>query len=125
MDERCREFGLSSGEAHLLGYCSLYGPCPIGELHRVFGVQRSTLTSVLDRLEQRGWLSRSPNPHDRRSQLVSASKEGKKLAGKMRELHIAFEDDIVAAVSPAQLKAFQEVMAAIDQVTGVQVRRAE
>lgn len=124
MDERCRADGLSSGEAHLLGYCAGYGPCPIGELHRVFGVQRSTLTSVLDRLSERRWIERSPNPQDRRSQLISVTAEGKDLALRMRSLHLALEQEIVSQLSQSDLLAFQRVMETIGEVTGVQVRAA-
>lgn len=122
MDERCRKHGLSSGEAHLLGYCASYGPCPITELHRVFGIQRSSLTSILDRLAEKGLLERRANPADRRSLLISATARGGRLAGQMRRLHIELETEIINALTGEELSGFQRVMECIGVVTGIQVR---
>jgi DNA-binding MarR family transcriptional regulator len=43
---------------------------PISELARQTSLGKSTLTSMLDRLEQAGYVRRLPSPHDRRVVLV-------------------------------------------------------
>ena len=53
-----RDEGLSQGEAHILALLATAAPSTIAALHRGLAHKRSTLTSILDRLEQRGLITR-------------------------------------------------------------------
>ena len=125
LDAPCGQAGLTPGEAHLLSYLGSYGPCPISELHRVFGTKRSTLTSMLDRLSARGLVTREVDPEDRRSFLVGLTREGKVLARWIRSMVEDLEARIRARVSREEMKSFRSVMAAIAEVTRVEVRTTE
>ena len=114
--------GVRATEGHLLVYLGAYGPCPVGELVRVFGWKKSTLTSVLDRLEERGVLERSLNPRDRRSFLVELSPAGHDLARRVYEPVDELERLISEQIGEADLAGFRNVMAAIDAVTSFEVR---
>jgi DNA-binding MarR family transcriptional regulator len=52
-------------------------PSQIGE--RML-VSSATMTSLLDTLEQRGWVRRTPNPDDRRSLLIEITESGRAIA---------------------------------------------
>src|SRR3954447_24922878 len=80
LESRCSELGVSTPEGHLLSYLASYSPCPVGEIGRVFNLKGSTLTSMLDRLEERGLVERRPNRDDRRSFLVDLAKPGERIA---------------------------------------------
>ena len=112
----------ASIEGHLLTYLVPYGPCPVSELTRVFGAKHSTMTSILDRLEERGLVARSENPHDRRSLLVGLTGKGRKAAARVNALVEALEAAIGERVSPRDRAGFQKVMKAIEDATGVIVR---
>lgn len=43
-------------------------------------VSSATMTSLLDTLEQRGWVRRTPNPEDRRSLLIEITDAGRAMA---------------------------------------------
>lgn len=47
------ELGITQAEAHVLAELYRHGPTQIATLHREFGHKRSTLASILDRLERR------------------------------------------------------------------------
>jgi len=115
--------GLQVPEAHLVSYLRSYEPCPIGEIRRVFGLRRSTLTSMLDRLEARGIVHRTPSPEDRRSFLVRLSASGRDLATVVSRPVEDLERKIRAEIDEQDLQGFDRVMNAIAQVTGVQVRK--
>src|SRR5688572_7892845 len=85
------ELGVSPAEGHLLSFLRTYAPCPVSELERVFGHKRSTLTSILDRLSDRGLLTRQVNADDRRSFTIELTPDGRKLAGKLQKVLEAFE----------------------------------
>lgn len=42
-------------------------------------VSKQTLTSIVDQLEQRGWVRRSPDPADARARVVTITDEGRAL----------------------------------------------
>lgn len=122
LEDRTRELGVSPLEGHVLTYLRKYAPAPVGELVRVFGLKQSTFTSLLDRLERDGLVRREPNPADRRSFLVHLTERGRGLTGRLNRLLERLEDDIRARLRRAEAKGFQAVMAAVEDVTRVQVR---
>ncbi len=56
------------------------GPSTINDVHRAFLHRRSTLTSVLDRLESKGLVRRSAAPADRRSVRLELTARGTRAA---------------------------------------------
>ena len=116
---------LAAPEAHLLSYLRSYSPCAISVLHRVFGLRRSTLTSMLDRLEQRGLVRRELCPTDRRSFLVHLTVAGTGFAEEVQRPVDELERRIQAELDPEDLRGSYRVMEAISRVTRVQVRTEE
>ena len=122
LEDQTRELGVSPLEGHVLTYLRKYAPAPVGELVRVFGVKQSTFTSLLDRLERDGLVRREPNPADRRSFLIHITERGRELTTRLNRLLEKLEDDIRARLRQAEAKGFHAVMAAVEDVTRVQVR---
>lgn len=122
---RMSRIGLQNPEGHLLSFLRSYSPVPISELVRVFGFRKSTLTSLLDRLEGRGFVAREPNPNDRRSMLIRLTKEGRSAANAVQKPVDELERRVREAISDEDLRGFQRVLAAIAEVTNVQVRTAK
>jgi DNA-binding MarR family transcriptional regulator len=113
---------LQNPEAHLLSFLRSYSPSPISELGRVFGHRKSTLTCLLDRLERRSLLIRSPNLKDRRSVLVSLTAEGRAVADQAQQPVEELERNIRTVITDEDLRGFRRVLEAIAEVTQVEVR---
>jgi DNA-binding MarR family transcriptional regulator len=122
LEDQTRELGVSPLEGHVLTYLRKYAPAPVGELVRVFGVKQSTFTSLLDRLERDGLVRREPNPADRRSFLIHITERGGELTSRLNRLLERLENDIRARLRRTEAKGFHAVMAAVEDVTRVQVR---
>jgi DNA-binding MarR family transcriptional regulator len=116
---------LATPEAHLLSYLRSYAPCAISVLHRVLGLRRTTLTSMLDRLERRDLVRRELSASDRRSFLVHLTPAGTELAEAVQRPVDELERRIGAEISPEDLRGFDRVMEAITRVTRVHVRTEE
>ena len=114
---------MAGTEGHLLTYLVPYGPCPVSELVRVFGSKHSTMTSLLDRLEKRGFVERKDNPDDKRSYLIALTAKGRKAASRVNVLVEEIEREIGKRVSKRDLAGFQKVMEAVAEATGVTVRK--
>jgi DNA-binding MarR family transcriptional regulator len=123
LEPRCAELGVSTAEGHLLSYLRSYAPCPIAEIVRVFGIRPSTMTSILERLDERGLLTREPDPGDRRSVRVNLTREGTRVAVRINRYVHDLESSIGKHVRRAELEGFRSVMGAVETATGVQVRK--
>ena len=67
-------FELRAVEGHILASLLASGPMTVREVQEALGLQGSTLTGALDRLEQRDLLRREQAPGDRRSFLLVPAK---------------------------------------------------
>ena len=65
--------GLSGRELDLISQLCQLGPTSVKDLVADLRLPRSTMTAVVDRLEDRGLVTRQPNPRDRRSIVLDAT----------------------------------------------------
>lgn len=112
--ETSRPLGLTPQQAHLL--CVLIsGPLGMTELSRILSIERSSLTSMVDRLERRDLVARVANPTDRRACRIELTAAGKDLA---HQCHDAVVDrirdltsELPAATRTTLTKALQSILA--------------
>lgn len=74
------EHGLSIIQLRLLGVLRDRTPGML-ELARHLGLDKSSMTGLVDRAERRGLVRRAADPHDGRAVQVSLTSEGQRLAG--------------------------------------------
>ena len=80
---------LTREQLRLMFLLSFKGRSSPGEAAISFGVPRANLTSIIDRLVDRGLISRQENPDDRRSHILSLTEEGKSQVERLREIGAA------------------------------------
>lgn len=115
------ELNLTQGEAHVLAALAAHPGLTATELHSEFGHKRSTLTSILDRLEQRALVTRAPNPTDRRSIIVSLTPRGRPVAATVVAARARLEQQVRALVSErdvAGLTAVAQALAVVSASVG-------
>ena len=117
-----RERGLTQGEAHILGLLAHSDRAHVSDLHRGLAHKRSTLTSILDRLANRGLITRAVGEADRRTFVVRLTAKGRKLAQRIHHHLSALEQAVAHRVSGADMKGFTKVVAALEQEAHYRVR---
>lgn len=70
------KYGVSLADLHALRILRDLGPVPISCFADALEVSRSTMTGLVDRLEQRGLLRREACAEDRRVTMVSVTRNG-------------------------------------------------
>lgn len=65
--------GLHGRELDLVARLTASGPTSVKSLVADLGLPRSTMTAIVDRLQERGLVNRHPNPQDRRSIVLEAT----------------------------------------------------
>jgi DNA-binding MarR family transcriptional regulator len=105
-----RDIGLTQAEAHVLAYLARQPAATINDLHTSFGHKRSTLTSILDRLEARGWLRRLPHPTSRRLVAVELTDAGRAIGEQVSSALHTVEERIRARAGGMAVAAFLDVV---------------
>jgi predicted transcriptional regulator len=84
--------GLGPSDWKILGLLERHGPRTAGELSEHAGLAPASVTGILDRLEDRGWIRRSRDEADRRRVVVAldhrlSADMGSLFGGLMRRLN--------------------------------------
>ncbi|WP_329052077.1 MarR family transcriptional regulator [Amycolatopsis sp. NBC_01488] len=96
--ESAREYGLTVPQGQLL--CVLMGrPYGMGDLGATLGLEKSSLTGLVDRAVRRGLVRREPDPDDRRAVRVVLTDEGRDLAADFYAATCRRVDDLAAGWS--------------------------
>ena len=85
----------------------------MGTLPEALAHKRSTLTSILDRLVERGLVTRETGPKDRRTFVVGLTPKGKRVARETLRHLFALETAVKRNFSGATLDRFLAVLAAV------------
>lgn len=90
------------------------GPSPTqNELAGLTGRDKTRLIRNLDGLEERGLLSRTPDPSDRRNRIVTLTPEGKRLLSSCRAEIRAMEEELLAGIKPRDRNGFESTLVAL------------
>jgi DNA-binding MarR family transcriptional regulator len=107
--------GITQGEGHILSHLAASGDTKIAELHRALAHRPSTLTSILDRLAERGFITRESDPKDRRSFIVRLSKKGKTVAGEVHRELARLEESALKGITGPQFQSVVKVLQALEK----------
>jgi DNA-binding MarR family transcriptional regulator len=80
------------------------------ELATFFGVDKSSMTGLVDRAEQRGLVRREPAEHDRRSVLVSITPAGRTLATEVETVVYRRISGLVGRLSARDQKGLETLV---------------
>jgi DNA-binding MarR family transcriptional regulator len=98
--ETSRPLGLTPQQAHLL--CVLLaGPQGMTDLSRILSIERSSLTSMVDRLERRSLVARVDHPTDRRACRIELTDDGRSLAHDAHNAVVARIRDLTSGLPEA------------------------
>jgi DNA-binding MarR family transcriptional regulator len=111
-----REHGLSQGEAHILAQLATAAPATIAELHAGLAHKRSTLTSILDRLADRGLITRKVGVNDRRTFVIDTTAKGRKVAAQVHQHLTTLEDAVGRRVTKEDVRRFLKVLAVVEKL---------
>lgn len=100
--------GLTPGEARILFSVSRAGPVRQAVLAERVGLEAMTLSTYLDRLEERGLLTRTTDPTDRRAKLVQVRPEAEPIMQEIGRIGAQLRADMSATINPAQMDQLRQ-----------------
>ena len=88
------------------------GPCTLSDLAYEMSVDAPAATVIVNDLEARGLVERKAHPENRRSKLVSATAEGRKLIATVNRIDDA-PPPALASLQPDQLAELRRILEAL------------
>lgn len=109
------ELRLSAAETNVLASLGVGGTLNVRQLSERTGSRASTLTGILDRLEDRGYLTRELDPGDRRSFRLPLTEAGQAAAGRVLAAIAELERTALAGLSAGQIAGYHAVITALEE----------
>jgi len=109
-----RDTGLYPGQEVLMMQLWERGEQRQADLIKTLGLDPSTVTKMLQRLEQSGFVTRKPSPNDRRAVVVNATRAGQALRDQVRKAWSDLEGVTAAGFSEAEYHQAMHVLARIE-----------
>jgi DNA-binding MarR family transcriptional regulator len=98
LERRLYHLGVSSPQARVLAVLH-YSVAPIRPslVATLLFQETQSVTGIIHRVESRGWVARTPDPHDHRSVGLALTESGRKLTDEIVQISRELYDDLFAA----------------------------
>lgn len=108
--DECARYDLTSVQYAALHAIDLHPGIDATRLSALIAFDRSTIGDVLDRMEQKGWISRKPAPTDRRIKTIELSPAGDRLYRQIGPAIRLVQERILAPLAPADRDRFVDLL---------------
>jgi DNA-binding MarR family transcriptional regulator len=105
--ERLVNEGLAGADARKWHYAVLVslrelGPASQATLSRRAGIYRSDLVAVINELADGGYVERTPDPDDRRRNVITITEPGRHHLRRLDKLLTTIQEDLLAPLNPSE-----------------------
>jgi MarR family transcriptional regulator, multiple antibiotic resistance protein MarR len=106
--------GVGAGHFELLRYVRDHPDARVADLASAFAIGVGTTSKIVDRAEQEGWMTRRPNPANRRSSLLGLTAAGESVVSQAEPTwQAAIQEVLGGAVTPDELAALSLALGAL------------
>jgi DNA-binding MarR family transcriptional regulator len=121
-DEAAQEHGLSGARDWIVLSALSTGPRQTQlALAHALGLDKTTMTSLLDRMEARGLITRSTDSHDRRARIPEVTPDGRRVQAEVTRARDRVEGALLATFTPQEQHLLRDLLARLadsDKATG-------
>lgn len=112
---RTAEHGLSAAQWRLLGHVLRDGPSTQIALASLLGVEPISVSRLIDRMEQQGWVRREAHPEDRRARIVVATDRARAVGPAVRTIAEELYDEALAGLDEDERRALHSALLKITE----------
>lgn len=102
--------GLAPSHGDILACLLVQDACPMGELARQVRRSKSTVTTLVEKLEQAGYVERVPDGQDSRSIRVCLTTRGKELRPVFDRVSAGLEQLLAERLAPQELDMLDKLL---------------
>lgn len=114
--EECAGFDLTPVQYAALAAIRAHPGVDATRLSQIIAFDRSTIGGVLERLEAKGWLLRTPSPDDKRVKLLRLTLEGERLLRAVEPAVRRVQQRLLDPLPPADRAAVLRLLAKLADV---------
>lgn len=107
------EAGLTPTQWAALAMLAQEGSASQNALGRVTAMDPATIQGVIRRLEERGLITREPDPDDKRRTSLRLSPDGEAVVGRYTASAVAVTEKTLSPLTPEERKKFLELLSRI------------
>ena len=112
----CNRMNLTPMEFRCVRYLYEHGSVMANELSSVLGVTRPRITTILNKLEEKSFISRDIGKSDRRNIQISLNKNGREFADKMCKEYMSFHKDMLKVIGKDKMEELLSNLSTFHQV---------
>jgi DNA-binding MarR family transcriptional regulator len=110
--------GLTPSQLSTLSTIGVKGPVRLGDLAAAERIAPSTLTRLINVLEDKGYVRRDAAPADARAYLVSVTEQGMDVLERIKQEATNLLTDMLSTMPPDQLGALADALPALEHLAG-------
>lgn len=107
--------GLSSAQWRLLAHVLRHGAIAQARLADLLEVEAISVSRLIDRMEQAGWVIRLPDPNDRRVKMIAPSDHARAMQTQIKSIAATIYTDALAPLTPDAQAALLAGLATLNQ----------
>jgi DNA-binding MarR family transcriptional regulator len=104
-EERAADYGLSSAQWRLMFQVARAGGVTQARIGEKLEIEPISVSRLVDRMEQAGWVTREPDVNDRRVKLVTPTEKTKRIFDDVRGLAHEVFAEALAGLSESETRA--------------------
>ncbi|KAF0865755.1 MarR family winged helix-turn-helix transcriptional regulator [Pseudomonas sp. LD120] len=110
IDTHMEPHGITAAQFKVLIIMAQFGVDTPAELCRYLSLDSGSMTRMLDRLEQKGFLARKRSEGDRRQVQLVLTPEGQKIASRLPQVGADAMNELAGAISPEELSTLERIL---------------
>ena len=110
IDTHMEPHGITAAQFKVLIIMAQFGVDTPAELCRHLSLDSGSMTRMLDRLEQKGLLSRKRSELDRRQVQLVLTEDGQQLAGMLPHIGAPALNQLAGALEPGELQTLEKIL---------------
>lgn len=113
-EARSSSYGLTSAQWRLLVWlCKTEGGAPQSRFADLLEIEPISVSRLLDRMEALGWVTRAPDPSDRRVRRVFPTQQARDVFANFKPIADQVYAEALAGISPEQHRVLMESLAQV------------
>ncbi len=105
-----KNYRMGESDFRVLDNLLNHGPLPVSAIGRKVLLTSGSITSAVDRLEKRGYVSRSRNPDDRRISVIDLTRIGRETIETADVQHAEMLENLVSPLSDAEKSQLANIL---------------
>ena len=105
-----KDLGINDTEYTICSFLYFYKDAPQDLICKSYMIDKTTVTKALHSLEERGLITRTVNPENRRQNLINLTSDGKDLIKDVVNVYDDWVSEVVTSLSEDEQKQFEMIM---------------